>query len=355
MENFYKAINDAGSVFLALPTKPTLDQVAAALAIQLSLSKSKGATIYSPNDMTVEFNRLIGVDKITKDLGNKNLVIKLRDYPGENVERVSADIENGEFYLTIIPKPGNTAPKKDQLEFSYSGVSADTIILIGGANESHFPIMSKTEMANAKFVHIGVRELQNSRNIMSVGRPASSDSEIAASVILDYNFKNRQQGAQGSQPQTQPAGDSLFVLSPDVATNLLMGIDDASGGFLKDSNADTFMIVSQLMRSGGTRAPKQGASPDSFPQGSIPSEPYSQKPLQSAQSTQPDQPIVQTKPAQPTQTPQPVQNVVKDEPLQTVKSEEPPLPPETQAPQDATKEAPSDWMKPGKVYKGTNN
>lgn len=328
MENFYNAINEAKSIVVALPTKPTFDQVAAGLAMQLALSKSKGATIYSPMQMTVEFNRLIGVDKISSELGNQNLVIKLRNYPGENVERVSADIENGEFYLTIIPKPGNIAPNKDQLDFSYSGISADLIILIGGANESHFPIMTKSEMTNAKFVHIGVRELQNSRNIMSVGRPASSDCEIAASVVLDHNFKNRPQGGQ-MQQNMQPTEDALFALNQDVATNLLMGIEDASAGFAKDSNADTFMIVSQLMRAGGTRSSKQSTSPSDYPQGAIPSQPYNQKPAQASQTT-------------------------SQQLSQQTSDEEPPMPTDPNEPNVSETNPPSEWMKPGKIYKGTN-
>lgn len=316
MENFYKAISDATSVIVVLPTKPTFDQVAAALAIQLSLAKSKSASVYSPIDMTVAYNRLIGVDKISKDLGNKNLVIKLKDYPGEGVERVSADIENGEFYLTIIPKPGNVAPNKDQLEFSYSGLSSDTVILIGGANESHFPIMAKPEMKDTKYVHIGVRELENTRNIMSVGRPASSDSEIAASVILDHNYQSRQQG----QPAQAVDENALFVLSADVATNLLMGIDDASSGFTKDSNADTFMIVSQLMRAGGTRQLEQVINPSSFPQGSIPT----QSPLTMNQTT------VQPSANKAVANQIPVQEETVDNP-------------------------PEDWNKPPKVYKSSEN
>lgn len=318
MENFYKAISDAASIIVVLPTKPTFDQVAAALAIQLSLSKSKGATVYCPIDMTVEFNRLIGVDKISKDLGNKNLVIKLKDYPGEGVERVSADIENGEFYLTIIPKPGNVAPNKDQLEFSYSGLASDTVILIGGANESHFPIMAKSEMKDAKYVHIGVRELQNSRNIMSVGRPASSDSEIAASVILDHNYQNRTQGQQVSQDDA----NALFVLNADVATNLLMGIDEASEGFVRESNADTFMIVSQLMRAGGNRQAKQSINPNNFPQGSIPTQPST-----------PVNPVIQN---------------------QAVVNKTPAAEPNPQTTEETFDNPPEDWNKPPKVYKGTD-
>jgi len=312
MDNFYKAISDASSLVVVLPTKPTFDQVAAALAIQLSLSKSKGATIYSPFDMTVEFNRLIGVNKISKDLGNKNLVVKLRDYPGENVERVSADIENGEFYLTVIPKPGKTAPNKDQLEFSYSGISSDLAILIGGANESHFPIMNEKEMEGAKYVHIGVKELSNTKNIMSVGRPASSDSEIAASVILDHNYQNSQ-----VQKDMQSTDNVLFEISPDLATNLLMGIEDASDGFVKESNADTFMIVSQLMRAGGVRQSKQEFGSSNFPQGSIPEQTQA-----SLAKTSQDQPVRGS----------------------SVQTQEVPF-----------ENPPEDWKKPPKVFKGTDS
>ena len=107
--------------------------------------------------MMVGFNRIIGVNKITSELGNKNLTIKFKGYDAGNIEKVSYDINNGEFKLTVVPKAGFTSPDKEQMDLSFSGISADLVILVGGANDSHFPILESDELASAKVVHIGNR------------------------------------------------------------------------------------------------------------------------------------------------------------------------------------------------------
>ena len=256
MDNsFGSIINSANSVLILLPTKPFFDQVAAGLSLYLSLKEKKDTSISCPSPMVVEFNRLVGVNKITQELGNKNLVVRLVDYPAGNIERVSYDIENSEFKLTIIPKPGFPSPKKEQTNIGYSGVSADIVILIGGANKSHFPaITSSKDLAGAKIIHIGTRALSVSSEsgIMSFAKPASSCSEIVADLIKEGGF----------------------VLDVDIATNLLIGIEEGSNKFSSSEVvADTFQTVADLMRVGGVRKQRsshQNYQKEKFPPGSIP-------------------------------------------------------------------------------------
>ena len=255
MDNsFGSIINSASSVLILLPTKPFFDQVAAGLSLYLSLRDKKDASISCPSSMVVEFNRLVGVNKITQELGDKNLVVKLVDYPAENIERVSYDIDGSEFRLTVIPKPGFPSPKKEQASLGYSGVSADTVILIGGANKSHFPAVdSSKELAGAKIIHIGTRALSvtSEASIMSFARPASSCSEIVADLIKK----------------------SGYTLDVDVATNLLAGIEEGSNKFSNSEVvANTFQTVADLMRVGGARKQKLSNQREPFPPGSIPGE-----------------------------------------------------------------------------------
>src|SRR4030042_1405775 len=160
MDNsFASIIESANSILILLPTRPYFDQVAAGVSLYHALRNKKNVTISCPSQMLVEFNRLVGVNKITTELGNKNLVIKFSDYKAHGIERVSYDIENGEFRLTVIPKPGNNPPVKEQVNLSYSGVSADTIILVGGANETHFPNINSKDLVGAKVIHVGIKAL----------------------------------------------------------------------------------------------------------------------------------------------------------------------------------------------------
>lgn len=295
-------LGESQSILVLLPKTAYFDQVAASLALFLGFNGQKDVSVVSPTPMTVDMNRLIGVNKITSELGNKNLVIGFENYDGKNIERVSADLEEGKFYLTVIPKAGNSAPTKDSLTTEYSGLSADTVVLVGGANDSHFPYLEKKEFENVKLVHIGNRELATSKNVTSFVRNAPAVSEIVAETFI--------LAAQSGQ----------FNIEPDVATNLVMGIEDASKGFSSpETNADTFNIFATLLRLGGQRKP-QDLDKSQFPEGSIPNAPLSMPKSQ--------------KPTEVT-TEQPKQDNL----------------PKGLEPND--KVAPKEWLKP-KIFKGTD-
>jgi hypothetical protein len=203
--------------------------------------------------MTVEFNRLVGVNKITQELGNKNLTIKFKDYPAENIERVSADVEGSEFKLTVIPKAGLTSPQREQVELFSSGVASDLVILVGGNNDSDFSSLNTEDLSGAKIVHVGIKQLLASPNkgIMSFTLPVSSLSELATILIKESNL----------------------TLDGDTATNLITGIEEGSNNFTGENvSADTFEVFAHLLRSGGVRTQKSGIKRE-YPKGSIPGQP----------------------------------------------------------------------------------
>lgn len=308
MENSLTSLIDsASSVLIVLPTKPYFDQVAAALALYLSIRDKKEATIFSPGPVMVGFSRIIGVDKISQELGKKNLTIKFVSYDAANIDKVGYDIDGGEFKLTVTPKSGFTAPQKEQIIMDYSGTTADLVILVGGANDSHFPIMETPDLANAKMVHIGTRTLDSKHEIMSFAKPASTTSELVAEIIKENNLP----------------------IDQDVATNLVMGIEDGSEHFASpEVTPVTFEVFAYLLRNGGQRLPKVRLSPANFPAGSIPTKPYNQPIKGEVPALQPVTPIAQV------ETQAEAQN--------------------QEAGQEETEvNPPSDWLQP-KIFKGTN-
>lgn len=221
------------------------------MGLYLSLQGTKAVSISCPSPMVVDFNRLVGVDKITTELGDKNLTLRFPNYDAEQIERVSYDIDGGEFKLTVIPKTGFSSPKKEQIDINYSGVASDLVILIGGKNESHFPAIAGKNLLGANLVHIGNRELEVSadKEVMSFARPASSCSELIGILLAEMGLS----------------------YDHEVATNLLMGIEQGSLNFGgSDVTADTFQLIANLLRAGGVRIPRGGAIRGNFPVGSIP-------------------------------------------------------------------------------------
>ncbi|MBX4205890.1 hypothetical protein KW795_01710 [Candidatus Microgenomates bacterium] len=249
MENsFGSIISSAKSILILLPNNPTLDEVAAGLSLSLVLPQDSNVSCETP--MLVEFNRLVGVNKIRKDLGNKNLSVKFVGYKADDIEKVSYDIEQGEFKLTVVPKLGMNAPKVDQVSLSYSGVSADLIVLIGGDDKDSFPALNQKDLQTAKKLHFGVRALDNIE-VIEFARPASAVSEVLAHLIKESGL--------------------VQSFDPDTATNLLTGIEEASQSFTHPYvNADTFSLVSELMKSGGRRSTVERVRPEQFPMGAIP-------------------------------------------------------------------------------------
>ncbi len=257
MDNSFKTLIDsAQEVLILLPSKPFIDQVAGGLSLYLSLAgANKNVSISCPAPMVAEYSRLIGVDKVKAELGSKNLVIKFKNYPADDVDKVRADVENGEFTLVTIPKPGKKSPTSEQLEISFSGTAGDLVVLIGGANDSHFPALSQEEIKQSKIVHIGTRllEILNSDiEVLSFASPASSTSELIANLIKE----------------------SGYPVDSDIATNLLAGIEEQSKNFQSSEvTADTFEIFAELLKLGGVRMPKIVPA-TKYPQGAIPNKPF---------------------------------------------------------------------------------
>jgi hypothetical protein len=307
MENsLVTLIDSAASVLVVLPTKPYFDQVAAGLSLYLSIHDRKEVSIFSPSPMTVGFNRLIGVNKISTELGSKNLTIRFTGYDATNIDKVSYDIDNNEFKLTVVPKTGLAAPQKEQINVSYAGVSADLVILVGGANDSHFPILSSDELSNAKIAHVGTRVLDSKREVMSFAKPGATTSELVANLIKENGL----------------------VMDADTATNLVMGIEDGSMNFTSSEvTPETFEMFAYLLRSGGARMPKVKLSPMAFPPGAIPTMPFRAPAAQPAVSNSPvQQPI--------TSYPEPVVEQVENK-------------------EEIIENPPDDWLQP-KIYKGTS-
>lgn len=254
MENsFSSLISSASSVLIVLPTNPNFDVVAAGLSLYLSLHDQKDVSITCPSPMTVGMNRLIGINKIGEEIGNKNLTIRFKGYDAANIDKVSYDIEEGEFKLTVAPKAGLTAPQKGQIDLTYAGLSADFVILVGGANDSDFPVLSSEEVAGAKIAHIGVRTFASTGEVMSFAKPGASVSEVTAALIKENGMP----------------------MDHDVATNLVMGIDEGSSNFASsEATPETFEMFAYLLRNGGQRMPKVRLSPANFPPGAIPTQPF---------------------------------------------------------------------------------
>jgi len=237
-----ETLNSSKSVFVLLPQNPSFDATAAALALYLSLKEAKkNVTIGSSSQMRVEFGQLIGINKITNKLGNRNLIISF-DYQEDSIEKVSYNVEGQKFNLVIQPRSGFPPLDEKSVSFSYEGIEADLMFIIGAV------------------------KLESLGQIYERERQAFSNTTV---VNIDRNPSNTKYGQINLvDPKTASICEILFKLlvshslpvNIDIASNLLRGIEIQTQNFQTPfATASTFEIVSELMKHGAKRsAPAAG-------------------------------------------------------------------------------------------------
>ena len=257
------ALQTAKQVLVLLPQNPNVDSVASALALYLALvKKGLSATIGCSSQMTVQFNRLFGVDKIKPRIGNQNLVITF-NYPEDSLEKVAYDKDpaSQKFHLTIEPKAGMQPLDASQVEYSYTGSNADVIFVIGARSLEDLGELYQQEKAlldnkSKTLVNVSTLDKNSQFGTVNLYDPtASGCAEIMAAVIKTLELN----------------------LEPDMATNLLAGIEAATQNLTQAGSADTFEAVVELIRLGGQRNHLAVAPAPSFSQ--TPTSPFFRPPM----------------------------------------------------------------------------
>lgn len=228
-------LGTAQSVLLTIPSNPSQDVVAASLAFYLSLKQSgKSTSIIASSAPVVRDSHLVGLDKITTDVGGSNLVITL-DVPESSIDKVTSNTEGGHLNLIINPAAGIAPLTKDNVKFGYSGAAADLVIVLGAADL--IDIGELAEKEHALFAKDGLVNLSNqvgSFGAINITDPSSSCSELVTALLKELSLP----------------------LDVDIAGNLMRGIESATDGLSSPNmTADTFEALAVLYRTGARRTP----------------------------------------------------------------------------------------------------
>ncbi len=234
-------ITNAQKVLIALPSNPRYDQTAGGLALFLLLAQAgKAVSIVCSSAMTVEFNSLVGVDKISPKAKGTDLVVSF-DYSMDNVEKISYNDDDGRLNLVIQPKGGAPAINEKSVNLSYAGVGADLLFTVGIKNISQLDQSGLGSISPESIVNIdNWPDNTNFAMVNVIDVDASSISEIVLGL----------------------AGGLGLSLDIDVAQNLLYGLWQATQGLKKpDLGPDTYEAVAACLRLGA-----QKPSAESIPQ-----------------------------------------------------------------------------------------
>lgn len=229
-------VSNAESILVVFPAQVKFDQVASALSLFLGLEElKKNVTVASPAPVTVGLSSLVGIDRVSNQLGNKNLQVTF-DYKEEAVDKVSyhIDEESRKFHLVIQPKKGAKPLLTESVMFSYTGVEADLVFVVGAHS-----------LDDLEQLYYGQEEFFQNTTVVSINSYETTFGSIKVSTAGS---------ASSSEVMAYLLQELGVTLSADIATNLLAGIEDATNSFTSlAASADTFEIAAKLLRLGARR------------------------------------------------------------------------------------------------------
>lgn len=239
-------IGKSKSVGIAVPSDPTLDEMAAGLGLYLLFKTAgKDARIASASDPIVEVSSLVGIDKVGKTLAGKalggadaggDLTVSFPYTEGE-IDKVSYTLEDG--YLNIIVKASDKGLTFDQkaVEFSRSGGGSgsgpDVVISVGVGRIDDLDPLFDTQNMDIRIINIdNKKENEQFGDINLVSEKLSTLSEGIADLALALNMH----------------------IDQDAAQNLLNGISKATNNFQDPRTSSlAFEMASLLIKKGATR------------------------------------------------------------------------------------------------------
>lgn len=225
----------AQSVLLTIPANSNQDIVASALAFYLSVKQAgKNISIVSSSAPVVRDSHLVGLDKIVEGVGGENLVITL-DVPENVVDKVTSNTEGGHLNLIISSTKGVAPITAENVKFSYSGATADLVIVIGAADLKDIGSLAEKESELFKKEKIAnISNQVGNFGALNITDPSSSNSELVTALLKEL----------------------ALPLDVDIAGNLMRGIESATAGLSSPNmTADTFEALAVLYRTGARRTP----------------------------------------------------------------------------------------------------
>lgn len=234
--NLQRNLATAQMVLVVVPLNPSLDKMAAALSLYLSLKRTgKTVTVACCQQMTVEFSQLVGVDQVTDKLGRKSLVISF-DYVKDSIEKVSYNVEGDKFNLVVQPKSGFPPLDTKSISYNYSGTDSELVFVIGAQKLEDLGGLYESEKnfyENNQVINIDCHPQNTQFGKINIFNPqVSSYSEMVTLILKNLNLPFDQ----------------------DIVTNLLIGLKSATDNFQSPSvSADTFEVAAYCLRAGARR------------------------------------------------------------------------------------------------------
>ncbi|MBP6881951.1 MAG: hypothetical protein KBC15_00160 [Candidatus Levybacteria bacterium] len=223
-------------VAIVVSANPSVDQMAGALAISLSMNaQGKKTYVISPTAALVEHSSLVGIDRVkgADEGGNGDLVVSFPYREGE-IDKVSYTIEGDALNIVVKAGEKGLTFQESDVQFKRGADKPDMIISVGVGSISQLSSMFSEEILNAvTLLNIdNVSTNEGYGNVVLVSAKFSSLSEQVADLLLNLEME----------------------LDVDVSQNLMIGLTDATNNFQDPKTSYlAFEIASILIKRGAVR------------------------------------------------------------------------------------------------------
>lgn len=339
LQKIKDTIASAQKVAIAVSANPTVDQMAASLALYLNLTaQGKTVNVVSPTEPIVELSSLVGIDKVkTSNEGiGGDLVVSFPYREGE-IEKVSYTIENGSLNIVVKAGEMGLSFSEQDVQFKRGSDKPELLFTIG-----------VTRMADIE----GLFPPESLQDVTIINIDNSSDNEgYGTMVLVSPRFSSL------SEQMADLMLNLGYEIDIDASQNLLSGIINATNNF-QNSNTTylAFEIASILMKKGAVRQEnvrqQQQSRPQMRPQ--VQTQPARQQQRSQAQRDDRQDRRDAIREALRNQTQN--RNEQRSEPRRDDRQNQnqPRQQQQPQQVQSGDQKPPSDWLTP-KVYKGSTS
>lgn len=241
--------NSLNSFLIVLPPDPDSDMVSSALSLHLSLKNTGKQSQIGYSGALPELENIFGAQELKNSVGNKNLHISF-DFLESDLEKVDYEVDHlGKFSIIVRPKEDTPAPDSSKVNFSYSGASADLVIV--------FAVSSLEELGP---VYAQEKKFLDSTKVLCISNgpaPVNFTGNVFQQVNINY-----------AEIVTILIQKIQLKPSVQAASNLIQTIYKSTNNLTHPKvGAATFESLAFLLRNGGQIPGRQpAASPFSFPQ-----------------------------------------------------------------------------------------
>lgn len=232
---FTEILQQSQDIAVVFEGTADIDTITAAAGLFMALQEfGKSVRLFSP-ELPKSNGHIMGIDQVQTTFGHQNLLVSF-DYNEDKVDKISYHIgeETGKFYLTIKPKKGVEPLDSKLVEFSYSGAEPDLIITVG-----------VSDLENLEGIYLGYEDTYANCSVVSLHE---YETTFGVLHLTSMGLSSLCELATELLRQAQ------VPISAPVASNLLLGLEDKTRGLRYGTlTAETFGVVSDLLRAGGER------------------------------------------------------------------------------------------------------